>query len=358
MSNPEAFTHDPVMLGRILELLTPALQEPGAVVVDGTLGLGGHAYALLDAAPRARLIGIDRDPDALAAAEVRLAAFGDRVELVHAVYDELPTVVRSLGHRVISAVLLDLGVSSLQLDDGRRGFSYARDAPLDMRMDQSRGVTAADVVNGYETGELARVLRTYGEERFARRIAEAIVRERAVAPFTGTARLAELVRESVPAATRRTGGHPAKRTFQALRIAVNDELQVLDRAVPAAVACLAPNGRIAVLAYQSLEDRLVKQTFAAAAHPERDPSLPPGLPIPAPPAGLRLLTRGAERPDDAELTANSRSAPARLRAAERTADPLPDPLLRELAGRYPDDPVLLDTARNPADPPAPPEVTS
>ncbi len=331
-----AFAHEPVMLARIVELLVPALQEPGSVLIDGTLGLGGHSQALLEAAPDCRLIGIDRDLDALEVAGRRLAPFGDRVHLVHAVYDEIPDVVSRLGDPPISALLLDLGVSSLQLDDGRRGFAYSRDAPLDMRMDQSRGVTAADVVNGYESGELARVLRTYGEERFARRIADAIVRERAKAPFTGTERLADLVRESVPAATRRTGGHPAKRTFQALRIVVNDELQVLGRTVPGAVATLAPGGRIAVMAYQSLEDRIVKRTFASAAHPERDLNLPPNLPIPPPPPGLRLLTRGAEKADEAELAANPRAASVRLRAAERTLDPLPDPLLRELAELYPD----------------------
>ena len=233
----------------------------------------------------------------------------------------------------ISAVLLDLGVSSLQLDDGKRGFSYSRDAPLDMRMDQSRGLTAADVVNDYETGELARVLRTYGEERFARRIAEAIVRERDVAPFTSTARLAELVRESVPAATRRTGGHPAKRTFQALRIEVNDELRALESAVPAAIAALAPGGRIAVLAYQSLEDRIVKRCLAAGAHPERESDLPPDFPLPPPPPALRLLTRGAERPTEAEVAANPRAASARLRAAERLDAELPSSLLSRVADR-------------------------
>ena len=270
------FLHEPVMARRIVALLAPALTAPGAVFVDGTLGLGGHTEALLLAAPNARAIGIDRDPEALASAQRRLAPFGDRVTLVHAVYDELADVLASLdvdGPNLdgttggISAVLLDLGVSSLQLDDGRRGFSYSRDAPLDMRMDQSRGLTAGEVINGYETGELARVLRTYGEERFARRIAEAIVREREVAPITGTARLAELVRDAVPAATRRTGGHPAKRTFQALRIEVNAELEALTGVAPAAVRALAPGGRVAVLSYHSLEDRIVKRALVAALTP-------------------------------------------------------------------------------------------
>ena len=326
-----AFLHEPVMVGRIVELLAPALTAPGAVFVDGTLGLGGHTEALLRAAPNSRAVGIDRDPEALASAGRRLAPFGDRVTLVHAVYDELPDVLARLelddAGGGVSAVLLDLGVSSLQLDDGRRGFSYSRDAPLDMRMDQTRGLTAGDVINGYETGELTRVLRTYGEERFARRIAQAIVREREVAPISGTVRLAELVRDAVPAATRRTGGHPAKRTFQALRIEVNAELDALSAVAPAAVRALAPGGRVAVLSYQSLEDRIVKRTLVAGAHPERALDLPPNLPIPPPPAALRLLTRGAERPNEAEVAANPRAASAHLRAAERLDAPLPDALL-------------------------------
>jgi 16S rRNA (cytosine1402-N4)-methyltransferase len=326
-----AFLHEPVMVARIVELLAPALTAPGAVFVDGTLGLGGHTEALLRAAPNSRAVGIDRDPEALASAGRRLAPFGDRVTLVHAVYDELPDVLARLelddAGGGVSAVLLDLGVSSLQLDDGRRGFSYSRDAPLDMRMDQTRGLTAGDVINGYETGELARVLRTYGEERFARRIAQAIVREREVAPITGTVRLAEIVRDAVPAATRRTGGHPAKRTFQALRIEVNAELDALSAVAPAAVRALAPGGRVAVLSYQSLEDRIVKRTLVAGAHPERALDLPPNLPIPPPPAALRLLTRGAERPNEAEVAANPRAASAHLRVAERLDAPLPDALL-------------------------------
>jgi 16S rRNA (cytosine1402-N4)-methyltransferase len=321
------FAHEPVLVARIVELLAPALQVPGAVYADLTLGLGGHTEALLTAAPDAVAVGIDRDAEAIAEARKRLGRFGSRVLFAHAVYDELPGVLEGFGLGPISAVLLDLGVSSLQLDDGKRGFSYSRDAPLDMRMDQSRGLTAADVVNGYETGELARVLRTYGEERFARRIAEAIVRERDAAPFTGTARLAELVRESVPAATRRTGGHPAKRTFQALRIEVNDELGALSSAVPAALGQLAPGGRIAVLAYQSLEDRIVKRYFAAGAHPERESDLPPNFPVAPPAPSLRLLTRGAERPGEAEVAANPRAASARLRAAERLDADLPPTLL-------------------------------
>jgi 16S rRNA (cytosine1402-N4)-methyltransferase len=317
------FAHDPVLVHRIVDLLLPALETPGAIFADLTLGLGGHTEALLRAAPEARAIGIDRDAEAIARSRARLAPFESRVEFVHAAYDELPAVLKRLDFAVISAVLLDLGVSSLQLDDRQRGFSYSRDAPLDMRMDQSRGHTAADVVNGYETGELARVLRTYGEERFARRIAQAIARERDLSPFTGTARLADVVRDAVPAATRRTGGHPAKRTFQALRIEVNDELASLSAAVPAAIGSLAPGGRIAVLAYQSLEDRIVKRSLVAGAHPERSSDVPPGLPVPSPAPTLRLLTRGAERPTEEEIAANPRAASARLRAAERLEGELP-----------------------------------
>jgi 16S rRNA (cytosine1402-N4)-methyltransferase len=303
------------MLDRIVELLGPALAGPGSVLVDCTLGLGGHAQALLAAAPGARLVGLDRDPQALAAAGNRLSEYRQRIELVPAVYDELPEVLEDLGITSVSSVLLDLGVSSLQLDEVQRGFSYARDAPLDMRMDQTVGVTAADIVNGYSPGDLARVLRDYGEERFTRRIVSAIMTARAKAPLSGTAELAELVRNAVPAATRRTGGHPAKRTFQALRIEVNRELDALERVLPAALDALAPGGRIAVLAYHSLEDRLVKRAFAARANPDVPPDLPV-IPESAMPT-LRLLTRGAERPSDPEVEVNPRAASARLRAAEQ-----------------------------------------
>ncbi|MFI7589421.1 16S rRNA (cytosine(1402)-N(4))-methyltransferase RsmH [Spongisporangium articulatum] len=307
--------HVPVMVQRCVDLLAPALQDDGAVVVDTTLGMGGHSEALLRQCPRAVLVGIDRDPQALELAGARLASFGDRVRLVHAVYDELPRVLADLGLATVRGVLMDLGVSSLQLDETGRGFSYSTDAPLDMRMDATTGITAAEVVNDYPAAELARVLHQYGEERFARRIASAIVRERAREPFTTSARLVDLVRESVPAATRRTGGNPAKRTFQALRIEVNQELAVLERAVPAAVAALGVGGRIAVLAYHSLEDRIVKRTFAAGAKSTAPHGLPVELPEHAP--RLRLLTRGAEQPDETERGVNPRAASARLRAAER-----------------------------------------
>jgi 16S rRNA (cytosine1402-N4)-methyltransferase len=303
------------MLDRVLELLGPVCEAPGAVVVDATLGLGGHAEALLAAHEGVHLVGLDRDPGALEHATARLAPYAARVDLVHAVYDEVGDMLDRLGRPRVAGVLFDLGVSSMQLDVAERGFAYAHDAPLDMRMDPTRGPTAADVVNTYAADRLTRVLREYGEERFARRIAAAIVRERGRTPLTSTARLAALVRDSVPAAARRTGGHPAKRTFQALRIEVNAELEVLARALPEAVDALAVGGRVVVLSYHSLEDRLVKRTFAAGARstaPLDLPVVPPGHE-----PRLRLLTRGAEVPDETETTANPRAASARLRAAER-----------------------------------------
>lgn len=306
--------HVPVMQERVLELLAPAVDTGTAVLVDATLGLGGHAAAVLARHPHLHLIGLDRDPRALAVAGDRLAAYRSRVTLIHAVFDALPEVLRDQGVGQIDAALFDLGVSSMQLDEDERGFSYSRDTALDMRMDTTAPLTAADVVNTYPVERLARILAEYGEERFARRIASAIVRERATAPLTSSARLAELVRTAVPAATRRTGGHPAKRTFQALRIEVNDELGVLARALPAALDALRVGGRVVVLAYQSLEDRIVKRTLAAGAAI----SAPPDLPVVPPEANprLRLLTRGAETPGPDELAANPRAASARLRAAE------------------------------------------
>jgi 16S rRNA (cytosine1402-N4)-methyltransferase len=314
-ADPARERHVPVLRDRCVALLAPALQAPGAVVVDLTLGLGGHSEALLQECPQALLIGVDRDPQALDLAGRRLAGFGDRVRLVHAVYDELPRVLGDLGIPSVRGVLMDLGVSSLQLDETERGFAYAVDAPLDMRMDATAPVTAADVLNTYPAGDLVRVLREYGEERFAKRIVSAIVRERETVPFSTSARLVELIRANVPAATRRTGGNPAKRTFQALRIEVNSELDVLARAVPAAVDALAVGGRIAVLAYHSLEDRIVKQTFAAGARSTTPPGLPVELADHAP--RLRLLTRGAEVADESETEINPRAASARLRAVER-----------------------------------------
>ncbi len=307
--------HDPVMIDRIVELLSPALQRPGAVYVDGTLGLAGHASAILAANPEARLVGIDRDPDAHEVARERLGALADRATLVQAVYDELPDVLTDLGIGRIDAILLDLGLSSLQIDRTERGFAYRVDAPLDMRMNPTQGSTAADVLNTYSAGELARILKWYGEERFADRIARAVVAARQDAPFERSGRLVDVISSAIPAAARHTGGHPAKRTFQALRIEVNRELAALEGVLPAAVAALAVGGRFAVLSYHSLEDRLVKRTFAAGAAdraPRDLPVVPENLR-----AELRLLTRGAERPGAEETATNPRAASARLRVAER-----------------------------------------
>ncbi|UGQ10055.1 16S rRNA (cytosine(1402)-N(4))-methyltransferase RsmH [Yinghuangia sp. ASG 101] len=315
----EAHAHVPVLLDRCMDLLAPALAErPGAVVVDATLGMGGHSEALLTRFPRARLIGLDRDPEALARSRRRLAPFGDRFTAVHAVYDELPAVLARLGIPRIDGILFDLGVSSLQLDEADRGFAYARDAPLDMRMDPTRGITAAEVLNTYPADDLSRILREYGEERFARKIAATIVRERAREPFRDSARLVDLVRDAIPAATRRTGGNPAKRTFQALRIEVNQELTVLERALPAALAALAVGGRIVVLSYHSLEDRMTKRALAAGAASKAPPDLPV-VPDALQPT-FTLLTRASEGATEAETAENPRAASARLRAAERVRE--------------------------------------
>jgi 16S rRNA (cytosine1402-N4)-methyltransferase len=277
--------------------------------------MGGHAQAVLERCPNARVVGIDRDQEALALAGERLAPWGDRVTLVHAVYDEVATVVADLRIDGVQAALFDLGVSSLQLDEADRGFAYSQDAPLDMRMNDTDGPTAADVLNGYSVEELARVLREYGEERFARRIAEAVVRERAKAPFDRSGRLVELLYAAIPAPARRTGGHPAKRTFQALRIEVNDELSVLRRALPAAIEAIGVGGRVVVMSYHSLEDRITKQAFAEATRSDVPPDLP-FVPEGHEPA-LRLVTRGAEKASPAEIEANPRAASVRLRAVER-----------------------------------------
>lgn len=307
--------HVPVLLDRCLALLAPAIATPGSVVVDATLGLAGHAEALLTRYSEVRLVGIDRDPNALELAGRRLAAFGDRATLVHAVYDEIAEVLDDLGTGPVAGVLFDLGVSSMQLDLPERGFAYAVDAPLDMRMDDSRGPTAADVLNTYPAEDLARILWRYGEEKFSRQLARAIVTARATSPFTTSERLVELIREVIPAPARRTGGHPAKRTFQALRIEVNDELGVLERAVPAALESTAVGGRVVVMSYQSLEDRLVKREFADRVA-SRAPADLPVVPDHLQPR-FRLLTRGAEKATRQECEENPRAASVRLRAIER-----------------------------------------
>lgn len=311
--------HVPVLLDRVVALLAPALEPRGSgsapVMVDCTLGLGGHTEAVLDRLDHVRVVGIDRDPEALRRAGERLAPYGERFTGVHAVYDQVPDVLARLGLDSVDAVLFDLGVSSMQLDLRERGFAYAEDAPLDMRMDATTGPTAADVLNDYSVGELARVLKEYGEEKFARRIAEAVVRERQQAPFDRSGRLVELLYATIPAPARRTGGHPAKRTFQALRMEVNDELAVLRRAVPRAIEAIGVGGRVVVESYHSLEDRLVKQAFTAVTRSEVPVDLP-FVPEGSEPA-LRLVTRGAEQADEHEIAENPRAASVRLRAVER-----------------------------------------
>lgn len=307
--------HVPVLLDRVVALLAPALDRPDAVLIDATLGLGGHSQAVLDACPQARVVGIDRDPEALRRAGDRLSSYGDRFTGVHAVYDEIATVLDELSLDHVDGVLFDLGVSSMQLDLPDRGFAYAVDAPLDMRMDPTTGQSAADVLNEYPVGDLIRILRDYGEERFAKRIAEEIVKARAEEPFHTSGRLVELLYRAIPAPARRTGGHPAKRTFQALRIEVNDELRVLERALPAALEAIGVGGRVVIESYHSLEDRMVKRCFTAATTSD----VPPDLPFV--PEGhepeFRLSTRGAERADEVESTENPRAASVRLRAIER-----------------------------------------
>ncbi|WP_346234226.1 16S rRNA (cytosine(1402)-N(4))-methyltransferase RsmH [Parafrigoribacterium mesophilum] len=306
--------HTPVMLERCVELLSPALQTPGSVLVDATLGMAGHAEAFLTRMPQLRFVGLDRDNDALQIAARRLAQFGDRVHLVHAVYDEMPEVLRSLGIAEVAGILFDLGVSSLQLDRTERGFSYSHDAPLDMRMDAQSPLTAEVVLATYSEGDLRRIFFEYGEERLAPRYAKRIVEHRATSPLTSSAQLVDLIAAATPAALHRKG-HPAKRVFQALRIEVNQELAVLERAIPAALDSLAVGGRIVVLAYHSLEDRIVKQAFAAGSHSSAPAGLPVELPEHRP--QLRLLVHGAEQAGDDEKAANPRSASVRLRAAER-----------------------------------------
>ena len=313
-----AAAHVPVMLDRVRSLLAPALEAAGAVLVDATLGRAGHTGALLGDHQGLTVIGIDADQTAIEASRGLLAADLNRITLVQAAYDQIPAILADLRTPSVQGFLFDLGVSSPQLDDPGRGFSYAHDAPLDMRMDRSAGLTAADVVNSYPPARLARVFSEYGEERFARRIAGAIVSERQREPIISTLRLAEIIRNSIPAPARRTGGNPAKRTFQALRIEVNDELGALSRAIPAALDAVAVGGRIVVLSYQSLEDRIVKRALSQRS----TDSTPVGLPVPLA-AGrpqFRLLTSGAERPGESELAANPRAASARLRAAERVRE--------------------------------------
>jgi 16S rRNA (cytosine1402-N4)-methyltransferase len=306
----QPFEHRPVMVDEIVDLFGPV---PPGTVVDATLGGASHARALLDAHAHLRVAGLDQDPDAVAVATARLAPYGDRATVTHARFDRMAEALHDLGIQAVSGVLFDLGVSSPQLDRAERGFSHRFDAPLDMRMNTTTGPTAADVINGYEEAELVRVLRDLGDERFAARIARAIVARR---PVTTTGELAEIIRDAIPAPARRTGGHPAKRSFQAVRIEVNAELDILPSALDQAIELLVPGGRCVVLAYHSGEDRIVKERFRTAS--TGGCTCPPGLPcvcgaVPR----VRLLKRGAWKPSAAEIAANPRAESARLRAVEK-----------------------------------------
>jgi 16S rRNA (cytosine1402-N4)-methyltransferase len=309
--------HTPVMLERCVELLAPALDRDEAVAIDATLGMGGHTEALLTRFPGLTVIGFDRDTQALAVARERLARFGDRVIFVHSVYDEIESVLAGLGISHVDGILFDLGVSSLQLDRADRGFAYAKDAPLDMRMNRDDEITAADVLAEFTEQELTRIFRQYGDEKLAARYARAIVREREIAPIETSSRLVAVLTDATPGALL-GAGHPAKRVFQALRIEVNHELSVLERAIPAALSVLALGGRIVVMSYQSLEDKIVKKILTDGA----TSSAPVGLPVELDQhrPTLHLLTRGAEQASVAERDINPRSIPVRLRAAEKVRD--------------------------------------
>jgi 16S rRNA (cytosine1402-N4)-methyltransferase len=309
--------HTPVLLERTVELLSPALAVPGAVLVDATLGLGGHSEAFLTRFPDLLVVGIDRDTEALKLAGERLAPFGSRVRLVHAVYDDVPSALTSEGFDSAAGILFDLGVSSLQLDRVDRGFSYSKDAPLDMRMDSTSDLTAERIIAEYSEADLRRIFYEYGEEKLAPRYARKIVQAREISPFSRSGQLVDVLTAATPAAVKRAG-HPAKRVFQALRIEVNDELGVLARAIPAGIDSLAVGGRMVVLAYQSLEDRIVKRAFAAGSSSTAPAGLPVELPEHRP--QLKLLVRGAELASESERATNPRATPVRLRAIERVRD--------------------------------------
>jgi 16S rRNA (cytosine1402-N4)-methyltransferase len=310
MSSRPPFAHLPVMVDNVVDLLLPV---PPGVLLDATLGGAGHSRAILDAAPQLSLLGIDQDPEAVAASRRVLAPYGRRARVEQARFDDLGVVLDRAAVDRLSAVLFDLGVSSPQLDRPNRGFSYRSPGPLDMRMDPGQPLSASDVVNSWPEADLILLFRANGETRFARRIARAIIQAR---PLNGTDQLAQVVRSAIPAAARRTGGHPARRVFQAIRIAVNEELDVLPAAIDAAIDRLVPGGRCVVLSYHSGEDRIVKDRFRLAA--SGGCVCPPGLPCVcgAEPA-VRLLTRGALRPTPQEIAANRRAESARLRAVER-----------------------------------------
>ncbi|WKD57358.1 Ribosomal RNA small subunit methyltransferase H [Corynebacterium capitovis DSM 44611] len=321
--------HVPVMRDRMAELLAPAVESYGdhAVIIDGTLGAGGHTEHFLTVFHRARVIGVDRDPSALAESGHRLAPFGDRFMAVQARFDDIASAIRDgdgdafhdAREYGVAGALFDLGVSSMQLDREERGFAYRVDAPLDMRMDPTQGLTAADILNTYSHGELARILKTYGDERFAGKIASAVVREREVEPFDRSGRLVELLYATIPAATRRSGGHPAKRTFQALRVEVNGELDAVRNVLPVVTDLLGPGGRAVFMSYQSLEDKLVKAAFADLTSSRTPPGLPMDLPGTA--AKFRSITNGAEKAPAEEIERNPRAAPVRVRGVEKLGAP-------------------------------------
>ncbi|MFM5903735.1 MAG: 16S rRNA (cytosine(1402)-N(4))-methyltransferase RsmH [Microbacteriaceae bacterium] len=307
--------HQPVLLERCIELLAPAIEGKSAVLVDCTLGLGGHAEAFLERFPELTVVGLDRDPKALKLAGERLSRFGTRAIFCHVVYDQIGEALEDLGIAEVDGILMDLGVSSMQLDEQERGFAYSYEAPLDMRMDNSTGITAAEIVNEYSEEELARIFKEFGEERFSRQIARAIVSERNKAPFATSTQLAALIAKIVPFIPGKSSGHPAKRVFQALRIEVNGELEVLERTMPQVIDALAVGGRVVVLSYQSLEDRIVKRAFASASTSSAPLDLPIELPEHAP--VLKLVVKGAELASEDEKSINPRSASVRLRAAEK-----------------------------------------
>jgi len=309
--------HVSVAIDRCIELLSPAIKNStNPVFVDATLGLGGHSFEMLTHFPNLTLIGIDRDQIAIKRASERLAQYQNRVHIAHSVFDHFAEVVKSFGFESIDAALFDLGVSSMQLDEAERGFSYSQDAPLDMRMDQSQALTAEEIVNSYSHAELTRILRLYGEEKFAPRIADFIIREREISAIASTSVLAALVKAAIPAAARRTGGNPAKRTFQALRIAVNNELEVIEKALPQALNLLNVGGRLVVLSFQSLEDRIVKELFSKVTQSTSPRELPVELPGHAP--KFKLIAKG-EAASDQEIAENSRAHSVRIRAVEKVA---------------------------------------
>lgn len=307
--------HEPVMLSRTLELLAPALASDSAVLVDCTLGLGGHSEAFLNSFENLTVIGIDRDLLALELAGKRLEVFGSRVKYFHGTYEQIPEALSKFGFSEASAILMDLGVSSMQIDSPDRGFAYSFDAPLDMRMDSSAGESAAELIATASEIELTRIFKEYGEERFAKKIATEIVSRRASTPIVSSKQLAGIISKIVPFIPGRSSGHPAKRVFQALRIAVNQELEILESAIPAAINALEIGGRLLVLAYHSLEDRIVKQAIVQAATSSAPIDMPFELPEHAP--VLKLVIKGAEQATLQEIAANPRSASVRLRVAEK-----------------------------------------